>query len=302
MWARACGSEFPSSTTRWRVPSSGGEARPGLRKSPSPSAEKCGRAHNVRASTSWTLLPSSTSTATSDSGACRSWPLQRLVADEARALGLPVVGHGVGLEEIIRSVTLGYWTLEHLISVHDDVHQMLAAAGTRATPTLALGGTTQLMLDEPERLADPKLRAFVPGWWMREAPRVTRTLPDPITFRAVLADRLASIRAAHAAGVSLQIGTDSQRGVRLLFYGAALGARELCRGQHPATRGATYRHARGCCGRRSRGRSRHAGSRQARRHRAARCQPVGGHQEHTDHLAGAQGRVGVRSGRVAAAP
>ena len=133
----------------------------------------------------------------------------------------PVVGHGVFPGEIIRSVTLGYWTLEHLINVHDDVHQMLAAAGTRATPTLALGGTTLLMRDEPERLADPKLRAFVPEWWMRKAPRTIRTLSDAIS-RAVLADRLASIRAAHAAGVSLQIGTDSQLGVRLLFYGAAL--------------------------------------------------------------------------------
>ena len=147
-----------------------------------------------------------------------SWPLQRAVAEEARRLNLPVVGHGVFPGEIIRSVTLGYWTLEHLFSVHDDVHQMLAAAGTRATPTLALGGTTQLMRDEPERLADPKLRAFVPGWWMREAPRATPRSPT----RTVLADRLASIRAAHAAGVSLQIGTDSQRGVRLLFYGATL--------------------------------------------------------------------------------
>ena len=147
-----------------------------------------------------------------------SWPLQRAVAEEARRLNLPVVGHGVQPLEIIRSVTLGYWTLEHLMSVHDDVHQMLAAAGTRATPTLALGGTTQLMRDEPERLADPKLRAFVPGWWMREAPRATPRSPT----RTVLADRLASIRAAHAAGVSLQIGTDSQSGVRLLFYGAAL--------------------------------------------------------------------------------
>ncbi|MCH7934695.1 MAG: PD40 domain-containing protein [Gemmatimonadetes bacterium] len=147
-----------------------------------------------------------------------SWPLQRAVAEEARRLNLPVVGHGVFPGEIIRSVTLGYWTLEHLINVHDDVHQMLAAAGTRATPTLALGGTTLLMRDEPERLADPKLRAFVPEWWMRKAPRATQRSPT----RTVLAGRLASIQAAHAAGVSLQIGTDSQLGVRQLFYGAAL--------------------------------------------------------------------------------
>jgi hypothetical protein len=32
-----------------------------------------------------------------------SWPLKRAVADEARRLGLPVVGHGMGLDEIVKS-------------------------------------------------------------------------------------------------------------------------------------------------------------------------------------------------------
>ena len=41
------------------------------------------------------------------------WPLHRVVADEARRQGLPVVGHGMSLEEVTKSVTLGYITLEH---------------------------------------------------------------------------------------------------------------------------------------------------------------------------------------------
>ena len=151
-----------------------------------------------------------------------SWPLQRAIAEEARRLNLPMVGHGMFPWEIIRSVTLGYWTLEHLGSVHDDVHQMMAAAGTRVTPTLTiLGGTTLLMRDEPERLADPKLRAFVPEWWIRKATRRPWSF-DALLLRGTWAVQLASIRAAHAAGISLQIGSDAESGVRLRFYGAPL--------------------------------------------------------------------------------
>src|SRR5262249_11686333 len=41
------------------------------------------------------------------------WPLQRAVAEEARRVGLPVVGHGLSIEEIVKGVTLGYAGLEH---------------------------------------------------------------------------------------------------------------------------------------------------------------------------------------------
>ena len=33
------------------------------------------------------------------------WPLKRVIVDEARRLGLPVVGHGIAVEEITKSVT-----------------------------------------------------------------------------------------------------------------------------------------------------------------------------------------------------
>ena len=71
------------------------------------------------------------------------WPLQRVLEEEARRLGLPVVGHGTSAEEITKGVTLGYATLEHsnlTNRLYDDVLQMLGAAGTRWVPTLALMG------------------------------------------------------------------------------------------------------------------------------------------------------------------
>ena len=73
-----------------------------------------------------------------------SWPLMRAVAHEARRLGLPVVGHGTNVQEITKSVTAGFTSLEHVMGpshAYDDVLQMLAAAGTRWDPTLGASAT-----------------------------------------------------------------------------------------------------------------------------------------------------------------
>jgi imidazolonepropionase-like amidohydrolase len=146
------------------------------------------------------------------------WPLQRVVVEEARRVGIPVVGHGTDIEEITKSVTLGFSMLEHTPSPppYDDVLTMLAEAGTRWDPTLAMyGGNSLLLRDEPERLADPKLRAFIPPWQIRDAQAggLWWSLGDA-ELRGQWAQELASIRAAHRKGVKLQIGTDS--GSRLL--------------------------------------------------------------------------------------
>ena len=94
-----------------------------------------------------------------------SWRLTGSVADEAQRLGLPVVGHGTSVEEIIKGVTLGFFSLEHATAVFDDVLQLLAASGTRWDPTVAvMGGDSLLLRDEPDRLTGPKvqgLHAFV---------------------------------------------------------------------------------------------------------------------------------------------
>ncbi|MEE8200740.1 MAG: LpqB family beta-propeller domain-containing protein [Candidatus Acidoferrales bacterium] len=144
-----------------------------------------------------------------------SWPLQRAIAEEARRQGLPIVGHAQkGFEVIIKNVTLGKARLEHTTTpgrFYDDMLQLLAAAGTYWDPTLVTRGTNLLMRDEPERLADPKLRAFTPAWQIRLAQ--TAAYNDGLRaigeneFRGRWVVQLASVRAAHERGVKLTVGT-----------------------------------------------------------------------------------------------
>lgn len=150
------------------------------------------------------------------------WPLQRAVAEEARRLGLPVVGHGILLEEITRSVTLGFTSLEHMPRprVYDDVIQMLALAGTRWDMTSALEVRVELWRrDEPERWLDAKLQAFNAKWRIRSLlrSRYFGQVGD-YTLRGMWGERLRVIRAAHQRGVKLQAGTD----VYLVPAGASL--------------------------------------------------------------------------------
>jgi imidazolonepropionase-like amidohydrolase len=146
-----------------------------------------------------------------------SWPLQRAVAEEARLQGLPVVGHGSnGIEEIVKSVTLGYTSVEHKLPYrpYDDLIQLLAASGTRWEPTLVtLSGLELLLSDEPERLNDPKLRSFYP----QLASQVARSsaLSTMADVRQRNQVRLAGVRDAHRRGVTLLAGTDRDPGPAL---------------------------------------------------------------------------------------
>ena len=152
------------------------------------------------------------------------WALARVVAEEARRLGLPTVGHGRTLEEITKSVILGYWSLEHFAPprFYDDVSLMLALTGTRWDPTATLhGGQYLLLRDEPERLNDDKLRTFTPASCIHrtqtEAQREERK-----ALRTAWIKLLAGIRAAHARGVKLQVGTDTEPGTLVCFYGSSV--------------------------------------------------------------------------------
>jgi Tol biopolymer transport system component/imidazolonepropionase-like amidohydrolase len=145
------------------------------------------------------------------------WALQRVVAEEARRQGLPVAGHGLGLEEIVKSVTLGYVSLEHCpLTLNEDVQAMLAASGTRCDPTLAiLGGHSNLLRRQPKRLEDAKLRAFFSESFIRAA--------RGGGFPGMGADwqrRLADVRAAYRGGIKLHDGTDSL--MTGTFFGTSL--------------------------------------------------------------------------------
>ncbi len=145
------------------------------------------------------------------------------MAEEAHRVGLPVIGHGTDIEEITKSVTLGYLTLEHTPSPppYDDVLKMFAAAGTRWVPTLAIyGGNALLLREEPERLEDAKLRAFTSEREILDAMRggIWNPLGDN-ELRGQWKWELAAIRAAHHRGVKLQVGSDANH----LGTGALLG-------------------------------------------------------------------------------
>jgi imidazolonepropionase-like amidohydrolase/Tol biopolymer transport system component len=143
--------------------------------------------------------------------------LQRAVAEEARRQGIPVAGHGLGLEEIVKSVTQGYVSLEHCpMSLNDDLRQLLVATGTRCDPTLAiLGGHSNLLRREPKRLDDAKLHAFFSESFIRGA----RAGGFP-GGGAAWPGRLAEIKAAYRGGVKLQAGTDAL--MTGTFFGASL--------------------------------------------------------------------------------
>ena len=139
------------------------------------------------------------------------------MAEEARRQGLPIAGHGLGLEEIVKSVTQGYVSLEHCpMSLNDDLRQFLAATGTRCDPTLAiLGGHSNLLRREPERLEDAKLRAFFTKSFIQGARG--GGLPGS---GGGWQGRLTEISAAHRGGVKLQAGTDAL--MTGTFFGASL--------------------------------------------------------------------------------
>lgn len=135
------------------------------------------------------------------------WDLQRATADEARKLGLPVIGHGLNTEETIRSVILGFTSLEHApITLQEDVRQLLAQAGTRCVPTLSiLGGHSNLLRREPDRLDDAKLRAYFPASAIKGARG--GGLPGGMGFG--IRNRLTNVRDAHKSGIKIHAGTDS---------------------------------------------------------------------------------------------
>ena len=107
---------------------------------------------------------------------------------------------------------------------NDDVLQMLAAAGVHWDATVGIDGGSDLLLrEEPERLADAKLRAFASEADIAEAQSggwAWKTAGDK-ALRGHWAEVLAGIRAAHRLGVKLQVGTDASQDPPS-FFGASL--------------------------------------------------------------------------------
>jgi imidazolonepropionase-like amidohydrolase len=152
------------------------------------------------------------------------WSAKRLVAEEARRMGLPLVGHGLSIDEIVRSVTLGFATLEHTAGpTYEDVIKLLAASGTQLDPTLTVGEKSSINVKEdPGRFADAKIRTFVPADDLAAALRGMgmfggRSLE---ALHASWKARLARILNAYRGGVKLLGGTDAL--MTGIFFGPSL--------------------------------------------------------------------------------
>ena len=156
-----------------------------------------------------------------------SWPLQHAALRAANSAGLPPAGHGMSVEEIVRGLTRGYSTLEHSRSsgrVYGDVLLALVSSGTRWDPTLVMQmGSVLLLREEPERLEDAILVAFSSQECRDAALSADLVKAEgDMMLRGMLAERLASVYEAHAAGVLLQAGTDDHGAPWLCLPGVSL--------------------------------------------------------------------------------
>jgi len=134
------------------------------------------------------------------------WYLKTVVAEEAHRLGMPVVGHGLSAEEIVRSIILGFATLEHSGPSNDDIVKLFAASGVKWDPTATIGTGTRTMLANPEQNLDAKFRTFIPDDAIRAA-RPGGAVSD--AQRAAWKNSLSLISRAHDSGVKILDGTDS---------------------------------------------------------------------------------------------
>ena len=136
------------------------------------------------------------------------WYLKSEVAAEANRLGMPTVGHGLSLEETVRSVNFGITSLEHnAANTNDDVVKLLAASGTMLDPTITIFGQgTPTMLADPQ-MVNEKFRTFIPEEAIRAA-GPGRTVTDA-QRKAWIEGTLGPIRKKHEAGVKLLDGTDA---------------------------------------------------------------------------------------------
>ena len=154
-----------------------------------------------------------------------SWPMRRAIAAETRRVGIPAIGHGMWVEDIVKSTTQGFFSIEHAaapVANFDDVNQMLALSGTRWDPTLIVtGGASLLLRDEPERLADNKFVRTIPVAYLDFAKTADyEKMASNDALRGSLRGQLEAVKRARARGVTMLVGTDAPNPG--CFYGLSL--------------------------------------------------------------------------------
>jgi Tol biopolymer transport system component/imidazolonepropionase-like amidohydrolase len=145
------------------------------------------------------------------------WFVKTEVAAEANRLGMPIVGHGLSVEEIVRSVNFGITSLEHGPPLNDDIVKLLAASGTRLDPTLTVFGQgTPAKMADPATL-DTKFRTFIPEDAIA-AGRPGRPVSD--AQRSAWISSITTYKKLHEMGVKLLDGTDAL--MTSVFFGPSV--------------------------------------------------------------------------------
>jgi len=149
------------------------------------------------------------------------WYIKSAAAEEAHRIGMPTVGHGLSIEEVTRSIILGFTSLEHDGPGADDRLKLQAASGVRWDPTrtvaFGFGG-------EREKLADPatfdtKFRTFIPQDAVNAGLR-GRNEPPTNAERAAWKASLRPLLLANQMGVKLLDGTDAL--MTSIFFGPSM--------------------------------------------------------------------------------
>jgi len=142
------------------------------------------------------------------------WDLQRVIAQEAEIQGLPLMGHGMIAEAVVRSVLLGFRSVEHTPwyqSYHDDILGLLAESGTYWDPTLVERGAvmTVRLREDPKKTRETAEHLGLSGTGERAAYGLGAGTGD---YLGALQAQLESLRGAHERGVRLLVGSDGGGG------------------------------------------------------------------------------------------
>jgi imidazolonepropionase-like amidohydrolase/Tol biopolymer transport system component len=152
------------------------------------------------------------------------WHLQNIMADEAQRLGMPLLGHAISFDEMVRHALQGYATVEHTTGVmHGDGRRLLAASGTRWVGTLTCEGGSEIFMREnpPVHMASELVRAYVPSEKIKAALKGGRLSYYPSEFWPVnMKQSFARIYAAFRDGVKVRAGTDAM--MAEVFFGLSL--------------------------------------------------------------------------------